>query len=473
MGANTSTTRNNKDVPTKKLDSETKEVLNDFLSSHEPETRCKSFGSYLHRYLAEPSANEPTPKSPAQRLACLSSSDREIQSDAMYVLSSLARDKPTSLKHFVESVCQCALARFWHIQASETCIESWMASWVLVQPKAAILQVYSSGDYQQQQRLKGNSLGLVMLSFDDEDNAAAELHFAKWLANAEQPGRVSMEAWRTWWQHSNVFHELMCLALDYALYPQALSQDLKFILPRISEHNLRSPTANPALESSACLLSPSIGWVISKELPREARLNWTQVYSSKSDGRSWSMFKKAIARRGSLLILVREKLEKGKPRVFGTYIDRDLERHPSWQGTSLNLLFTVQPDDTSVPGLTVYKATGFNDHYQYFNYSTKTLPNGLGIGGQMEHYGLWIDSSFTCGHSNSAATFGSQQLSTHSEFTIDTVEAWLVRPSQRLDSDDEDRAQKSAVEANPEAVAMLEMANRKMYSKELPPPVND
>ncbi|KAJ2533619.1 hypothetical protein GGH20_000547 [Coemansia sp. RSA 1937] len=233
---------------------------------------------------------------------------------------------------------------------------------------------------------------------------------------------------------------------------------------------MRSPNTIPAIESS-CLLSPSIGWIISKELPREARTNWTRVYSSKLDGRSWSMFKKAIARRGSLLVLVREMLEKGKPRVFGTYIDQDLERRPSWQGTSLNLLFTVHPNDATIPGLMVYKATGFNTHYQYFNYSTKTLPNGLGIGGQMEHFGLWIDSSFTCGHSNSAATFGSEQLSTHSEFTIDTVEAWLVRPSQRLDSDDDDRTQKSIVEANPEAVAMLEMANRKMYSKELP--VND
>ncbi|KAJ2536333.1 hypothetical protein IWW43_000945 [Coemansia sp. RSA 1935] len=465
MGANTSTTRTSKDVPAKKLNTDAKNALNAFLSSHDPETKRTGFSSYLYRYLAEPS-NEPTSGSPAQRLACLSSSDRIIQSNAMYELSGLARDKPTSLNHFVSSVCQYALLRFWHIHATEPCVESWLTNWVLVQPKTAILQIYSS-DYQQK-RVTGNSLGLTMLSFD-EDNSA-EQHFAKWINDAEKPGRISTEAWRIWWQHSNIFHELMCLALDYALYPQALSQDLKFTLPQISEHNMRSPTTSPALESS-CLLSPSIGWIISKELPREARMNWTRVYSSKLDGRSWSMFKKAIARRGSLLILVREKLEKGKPRVFGTYIDQDLERRPSWQGTSLNLLFTVHPNDATIPGLMVYKATGFNNHYQYFNYSTKTLPNGLGIGGQMEHFGLWIDSSFTCGHSNSAATFGSQQLSTHSEFTIDTVEAWLVRPSQRLDSDDDDRTQKSIVEANPEAVAMLEMANRKMYSKELP--VND
>ncbi|PIA17758.1 TLD-domain-containing protein, partial [Coemansia reversa NRRL 1564] len=110
--------------------------------------------------------------------------------------------------------------------------------------------------------------------------------------------------------------------------------------------------------------------------------------------------------------------------------------------------------------MTVYRTSGFNDHYQYFNYSTKTLPNGLGVGGQMGHFGLWIDSGFTHGGSNTAATFSSPQLSTCDEFNIDMVEVWLVRPSQRHDVAGEgtENMQKSAVEANPEAAAMLEMA---------------
>ncbi|KAJ1782203.1 hypothetical protein LPJ67_005185, partial [Coemansia sp. RSA 1938] len=102
MGANTSNTRTSKDVPAKKLNTETKDALNAFLSGHDPETKRTGFSSYLYRYLAETS-NEPKSDSPAQRLACLSSSDRIIQSNAMYELSGLARDKPTSLNHFVSS----------------------------------------------------------------------------------------------------------------------------------------------------------------------------------------------------------------------------------------------------------------------------------------------------------------------------------------------------------------------------------
>ncbi|KAI8321131.1 TLD-domain-containing protein [Martensiomyces pterosporus] len=112
----------------------------------------------------------------------------------------------------------------------------------------------------------------------------------------------------------------------------------------------------------------------------------------------------------------------------------------------------------------VYRATGFNSHYQYFNYATKTLPNGLGVGGQLEHFGLWIDSAFTCGHSSSTATFDSEQLSHGREFSIEAVEAWLVRPSVR-DDGDVGGPKMSALDTNPDAVAMLEMANKTMYSK--------
>ncbi|KAJ1841745.1 hypothetical protein LPJ73_006015, partial [Coemansia sp. RSA 2703] len=159
--------------------------------------------------------------------------------------------------------------------------------------------------------------------------------------------------------------------------------------------------------------------------------------------------------------------------VFGAYFDCDLERNPSWRGNSLNFVFSIKTSGSSL-GLDVFRTTGFNNNYQYFNYATKTLPNGLGAGGQLEHFGLWIDSNFTCGSSNSAATFGSEQLSSQREFVIDVIEAWLVRPTDKLDDDGPGGAKKQSVlDANPEAAALLELANRKMYSKTLPDPTLD
>ncbi|KAJ1841741.1 hypothetical protein LPJ73_006017, partial [Coemansia sp. RSA 2703] len=159
--------------------------------------------------------------------------------------------------------------------------------------------------------------------------------------------------------------------------------------------------------------------------------------------------------------------------VFGAYFDCDLERNPNWRGNSLNFMFSIKTSGSSL-GLDVFRTTGFNNNYQYFNYATKTLPNGLGAGGQLKHFGLWIDSNFTCGSSNSAATFGSEQLSSQRDFVIDVIEAWLVRPTDRLDDDGPGGAKKQSVlDANPEAAALLELANRKMYSKTLPDPTFD
>ncbi|KAJ1785297.1 hypothetical protein LPJ59_006173, partial [Coemansia sp. RSA 2399] len=150
--------------------------------------------------------------------------------------------------------------------------------------------------------------------------------------------------------------------------------------------------------------------------------------------------------------------------LFGAYIDTELSRKPSWHGSSDNMLFAIGPNEPAQ--LAVFRATGFNDHFQYFNYATKTLPNGIGVGGQMGHFGLWIDSNFACGGSNTAATYESRQLSHSSEFDVDIVEAWLVRPAKRDDDDgDASQPKKSAMDANPEAVAMLEMAGRTMHSK--------
>ncbi|KAJ2452549.1 hypothetical protein EV183_002844 [Coemansia sp. RSA 2336] len=469
MGAGSSKPRSSKDPAS--LNAETKDALAAFIKITNEKASPKAFETYLHQYLVSTSSAETAKTAtPAYRLSCLLSSDRNVQTEHAYLLAGLS-NPATPLKPFVDSVCKNALQHFWQIQLDKAA-DAWITEWVLTWPKDAIVQKYTtSSQTLKQQRMKHNSLGLTMIGFDEEDGSETLDILSKWLADAKQPG-LATDTWCAWWQSNPVFQELLCLALNKALFPHTALLDMKVTLPRMPQRISRCPQLSPMLSGSD-LLSPALGWAISRELPHEACVSWKRLYSSKYDGRSWSTFIKSIERRGSLLLLVREKQTKRMPRIFGAFVDQELERRPSWHGTSLNLLFTVLPADSSVPGLIVYKTTGFNDHYQYFNYSTKTLPNGLGIGGQMGHFGLWIDCDFTNGHSNSAATFGSQPLSLQSEFVIDAVEAWLVRPTQRLDADDEPGTQKSAVESNPEAAAMLEMANRHMYSKDLPSPGND
>lgn len=63
-----------------------------------------------------------------------------------------------------------------------------------------------------------------------------------------------------------------------------------------------------------------------------------------------------------------------------------------------------------------------------------------GMGGQLEYFGLWIDSSFNHGHSKAVpkcTTYGSPQLSGKPEFVVDLMEVWAVGPEKkRRDSEE-------------------------------------
>ncbi|KAJ2080529.1 TLD domain-containing protein 1 [Coemansia sp. RSA 988] len=482
---------------TRKLTFEEKQGLEAFLTLHNTPDKGCTFNTYLLQYLtATATTGKSKSNSPARRLGGLLSDDKLVQADSLFALARLDTDEDTvgTVRRFVESICVSGLAQFWSglVTGSETTLsvglDGWVVDWVLVQAKDALERIYNPSN----PRMQYNSLGLTMLGDGDEqDEHSSQQHKSKWQADAERVGGVGIEAWRAWWSGNDIFRELTCMALRNALSIQNAATTLPrdFVVIRgVAEANLTCPRLPPEICTSQWLsfsnnavgtntfatdlLTPSIGWTLTRELPAESRKQWERVYSSRHNGLSWNTFLKAVERCGSLILLIRERAEKKvQPAiVLGAYIDSELERGPSWHGTSQNFLFSVcDGGHGQTPlGMTVYRTSGFNDHYQYLNYSTKTLPNGLGVGGQMGHFGLWIDSGFTRGGSNTAATFSSPQLSTCDEFSIDMVEAWLVRPSQRLDSDGTGGVQKSVVEANPEAAAILEMANRPMHSTNLP-----
>ncbi len=105
----------------------------------------------------------------------------------------------------------------------------------------------------------------------------------------------------------------------------------------------------------------------------------------------------------------------------------------------------------------------------------QTLPNGLGMGGQLEYFGLWIDGDFETGHSKAqptSTTYGNPQLSASEVFVLDHVEVWCVKQPERDERSVNGGAKKggkgrSALDKHADVVEMLEMAGRKMYSKDV------
>ncbi|KAI8615269.1 TLD-domain-containing protein, partial [Chytriomyces sp. MP71] len=164
-------------------------------------------------------------------------------------------------------------------------------------------------------------------------------------------------------------------------------------------------------------------------------------------------------------------LRDSEGHVFGAYSPVPLECSPRFTGNSEAFLFRLQPE------LHVYPDAGVNSNYVYFNYGTSTLPNGIGFGGQMNYFGLWIDSSFTfgsCAASPRSTTFNSPRLNSpvsslpSPKFEIDAMHVYLVHPKEVDDRLVPERVKRggrgSILNSHPIESALLEMAGKERYA---------
>ncbi|KAI8987294.1 TLD-domain-containing protein [Mycotypha africana] len=170
-----------------------------------------------------------------------------------------------------------------------------------------------------------------------------------------------------------------------------------------------------------------------------------------------------MVKQGATFVVIKTK----DGDVFGGYADDAWEYPPSttWYGHSANFLFRLNKAFGVWDG-----ANSSNDHYQYLCWGKKSLPNGFGMGGQFDYAGLWIDADFHNGHSRAGplcTTYSSPQLSEKDKFIVDEIEVWLVRPLQR--DEDEDLAGGNGILGRSEDMEFMEMAGKKMYSKDLAP----
>ncbi|KAI9031277.1 TLD-domain-containing protein [Hyaloraphidium curvatum] len=203
-------------------------------------------------------------------------------------------------------------------------------------------------------------------------------------------------------------------------------------------------------------------WLLDFHLPPEQRTrSWKLAFSTTNHGMSWTVFASNIESRGSTFVLFRDK----NGYVFGGFASQEWKPTPKFYGDSKCFIFRLQPD------IVIYPATGYNDNYQWFEYATQSLPNGLGMGGQMDFFALWISAAnFYKGHSkgNPSTTFNSYPLTKDLDFELEFVEAWVVKEKE-VDPNllPEKSNKRSILDTNIEDSAILEMSGRKMYSKDV------
>jgi len=187
------------------------------------------------------------------------------------------------------------------------------------------------------------------------------------------------------------------------------------------------------------------------QLPHEVRHLWRPIYNTDIHGESFSKFTGCITNQGPSVIIVWD--DQGN--VFGGFATDSWKLGPKFYGKPETFLFHLHPK------MNIYDTTPFNTNYQYFNLKQKTMPNGLGMGGQLEYFGFWIDSEFgIVKTSPTCSTYHSAQLG-QGDGKIKKIEVFGVGD---LNEDDLE-AGRSVLDLDPEAQAVLEMMGKTFHSK--------
>jgi len=230
---------------------------------------------------------------------------------------------------------------------------------------------------------------------------------------------------------------------------------------QVSIKQEEGPPPLPQMEGSSVLLNETHIRNLCQHLPPDYKEQWSLLYFSDRHGKSFNRFTFHVQDKGPTILLIKD--DKG--RIFGGFASESWRKPQSgWYGSSHCFLFTLHPD------FVVYKASGYNDHFMYLNLGMEMLPNGVGMGGQHEFFGLWIPKDFESGSTNgTCSTFACPPLVPEKEFKIDIMEVWGVRlpPVE----EDENKPKKKSVlhsENNPDK-AILTMLDRVGYSNNLEP----
>ncbi|XP_037538613.1 MTOR-associated protein MEAK7 [Nematolebias whitei] len=221
---------------------------------------------------------------------------------------------------------------------------------------------------------------------------------------------------------------------------------------------LLPPCKEVSWKDLICLLDLPTLMFLAPQLPGSYSAPWRLVFSTHLHGESFTRMMTGLMHHGPTLLLIKDT----KGHVFGGFASQTWEMKPQFQGDSRCFLFSV------FPTLRVYTATGYNDHFMYLNQHQQTMPNGLGMGGQHDYFGLWLDSDFGQGHSRAqpkCTTFGSPQLSGDQEFTLDSMEVWAVGQPKQPEEGEEEEGKKSILNVDPEVQAMMELTGKTLHSE--------
>ena len=232
--------------------------------------------------------------------------------------------------------------------------------------------------------------------------------------------------------------------------------------------DLRALQPLPALEEgTSALLRDDDLRLLCRSLAPQHRRRWRLLFSFGRDGVSFTRLVGCISNRSPCLLVIRD--ESGA--VFGGFASEPMHPSPKFQGSSGSMVFRLSPQPE------VFRSSGENAHYVYFNHGMEELPNGLAFGGQIEprFFALWLRDDLERGRSCApCSTYHSECLAGGIDFRISDVEVWAVGDDPPVEDEDQEENPLEAAGVlapkHAETRAFLEMAGKKMHSDQTAPP---
>ncbi|KAK0424295.1 hypothetical protein QR680_008598 [Steinernema hermaphroditum] len=207
------------------------------------------------------------------------------------------------------------------------------------------------------------------------------------------------------------------------------------------------------------ILSNAEVLLVNFNLPREFRHKWELLFSSEQHGASFSKMCTLVSNQGPCLLCI----ESEDGRVFGGFASAGFVVGPSYTGNVCCFLFR------GGPAMDIFAATGFNDNYAYLNHGQLTLPNGMGIGGRDTYWSVFIREEDNVGLSGAnVSTFEKCHLAGKNEFRPKRIEIWRTgdKPDlKKYDENGEEIKERSVIDQDPGAKAILELTGKKLHSE--------
>ncbi|EYU38669.1 hypothetical protein ABFS82_12G153900 [Erythranthe guttata] len=180
------------------------------------------------------------------------------------------------------------------------------------------------------------------------------------------------------------------------------------------------------IDDSQILLRKEYAWHIGGALSPTELDEWKLLYHSSIHGLSFNTFLGNMLNDGPTVLIIKDR----EGDIYGGYASQPWEKHPDFYGDMRSFLFQLYPEAS------IFRPTGANHNLQWcaVNFTSESIPNGIGFGGRVSHFGLFVSANFDQGHSFTCTTFASPCLSKSSQIYPEVIECWGVA-SARADQD--------------------------------------